>query len=224
MGFVSTLCGELHLSEDRYNLLTGIKNLGWSFGCNTVQEYLRDSCFYDSTTNKLHFDSTGKMYNHRELFNIFAYLKDVNEIDTIEQYGHTYDAWYESGKFFVRPGAWAYVSSGGKFDFDTGDYSNKYVESKEPSLKHIDKNRWNKAIPLARSVCVKEELWIVCQTLPGEQIECGYWNFDELLDLPKEQLEQCSIESGGISIQWSVPSQNSHPIRVRMSDLVWFAQ
>src|SRR5687767_1010138 len=46
------------------------------------------------------------------------------------------------------------------------------------------------------------DLWIVCEPLTGDAIQCGYYHFASLCSLPEALLRQPRLQGGGLEICW----------------------
>ena len=103
MGYVTRLRGSVAMSRAAFDRAMAFQGLGWRSGDDTIADYLRGDFEFDDAAERFRFDSCHKMVHHRELFDILSQVKDRAPIDEVEQLGETYDAWFESGRFFVRP-------------------------------------------------------------------------------------------------------------------------
>lgn len=202
MGYVTRLCGSIAMSRAAFERMMALDRLGWTFQDETIADYLRGDFEFDEAAERFRFDSCHKMYHHREFFDILAQVKDRDPVDQVEQHGETYDAWFESGRFFVRRGAWAYVGEGPMVEVGTSPVRIPVVGPSQARLEHVDEKSWNRPAPRARAVTI-DDVWLAVAWLDGEESRTGYWWFDVLTDIwDTADVGRLRLVEAGSSIAW----------------------
>lgn len=202
-----------------FDRLMSIEGLDWTWGDQTIADYLRRQLAYDDQAQALHFDASHKMYHHRAFFDLLAALKDLDGVDEIEQVGETYDAWFESGRFFIRRGSWAYVGQGPMVDVGERPASARpIVGPPRASVEDVRAGDWNEAPRLVRAVA-RADSWLVVKWLDGEVSRCGSWCFDPLCAIWDEDgVRRTRIVDGGASVAW-LAEDGSDAFSIRSRDL-----
>ncbi len=188
------------MSPEAYAILESITGLEWAFEHETIMSYLDESMRYDGAA--MVFDSKRKLYHHRAFFDLVAAVKDVPGVDEVRQEGETYDAWYATGSFFVRPGGWAYIGEGPMFNVgpEHPDHR-KCMGPKRAAVEQIE--RWQPATPLILAVHIDDPC-VVVRLHTGRQLRIGWWMFRELDDCWQDvtERERCRPVSGGAELAW----------------------
>jgi hypothetical protein len=79
-----------------------------------LQSYLQGCSADRKGLLKLHAE--GKLYQHSLFCMLLAHYKDIPSTDQLVQQGASPGAWFASGVFYIRPGAWAYAGHGPMLD------------------------------------------------------------------------------------------------------------
>lgn len=200
MGFDTRLYGSIHLTKEAFQTLLSINELDWTWDDNTIADYLRNDFSYDAKAQKFSFDTEHSMYHNRAFFQILASLKDIEGIDTVEQQGETYDFWFRRGRFFIRPGSWAYVGRGPMVTLGEPEKPPPVIGPDDPKVEHIE--RWEKAARLISKIKVIDDDFLDVILWTGERFRVLRWLIDEFLNLEIEELEQFTLIDGGAVVSF----------------------
>jgi hypothetical protein len=203
MGWETSLSGAVTISPAAFERAMSIRGLDWAWNDDTLADYLRNGFTYDSSIETLRFSSAHKMHHHRAFFDILAALKDRDAVDEVVQRGPTYDAWFESGRFFLRRGTWAYVGEGPMVIVgEETPGEPRVIGPPLATLAHVGESAWNLAPPLIHTLTI-DDPWLNIEWLNSKTTRCGVWCSDALLkrmDTPAS--ERFRVCDGGAWVEW----------------------
>lgn len=200
MGWSTYLGGTIRISKAAFERLIAIRGLDWRWGDDSIVDYLKGEVDYDEERRALSFSATHKMTHHREFFDVLAATKDVDTVDEVEQIGETTDAWHETGRFFVKPGAWAYVGEGRLVSPGSEDRGFDVVGPERATLDHV--RAWREAPPLVRAVAWQDEILVV-ERLDGRSGRVSTKGLPALAELvTREAATRARVVRGGLEIAW----------------------
>ncbi|MEE2788425.1 MAG: hypothetical protein VX589_13865 [Myxococcota bacterium] len=112
MGLETRLTGSVTIASAAFERLKAINAFGWRWGEQSIDDYLGQGWTYDQSTETFWIDAKRPMHNHRRFMGILAWFKTGDTTDQLEQQGAVQDAWFQSGRYFIRCGQWGYVGRG----------------------------------------------------------------------------------------------------------------
>lgn len=201
MGWHTALRGTLRLTPEACRDLLSLRGLGWTFGHDSVSDYLRGGVSYDPEAQRLTFAAEHKMHHHRAFFDLLAAFKDIDGTDDAEQIGETYDAWFRTGRFYVRVGAWAYAGEGEMVTVGAR-HGPAIVRPARAELDHVRDGDWNEAPPLLRAIRVEgDSLELTWWRRAPSRVE--FWNFDVLSSIwGGPAASRIRLGDGGAWLAW----------------------
>lgn len=127
---------------------------------------------------------------------LLASLKDLPGVDEIRQIGPTYDAWFDTGVFFLRPGAWAYVGEGPEH------WNPSIVGPVEARVEDVLDDRWQVAPPLVRAVRLADDSCLAVDWWNAPTTHVSRWSFPPLCGMDDEAVGQGHVRNGGLQVAW----------------------
>lgn len=120
MGWQTPLTGEVRMSAEAARQLLALGPVDWRDDGQTFGEYLAGGTAFDEARGALRFDLGWVTWRLTSMMRLIAAMKDLASTDALVHHAPTYDAWYETGTFFVAPGRWGYVGARPMFDVAKG--------------------------------------------------------------------------------------------------------
>jgi len=141
------------------------------------------------------------MYHHAAFFQLLAAFKDLDGIDEAVHVGETYDAWFPTGRFFVRRGAWAYSGEGEMLT--VGETRRPaIVRPARAEVGNLREGDWNAAPELVRALRLdSDHLEVTWWRRPPSRV--AFWSFDDLCAVWGEPAAaRFSLLDGGAAVAW----------------------